>query len=48
VNLAIFTVALFLGLGVPAFFAIAALQLATAVYHALRVVQYWDAAEAAA
>jgi phosphatidylglycerophosphate synthase len=46
VNLAVFTVALFFGLGVPGFFAIAALQLATAAYHAVRVVQYWNAAEA--
>ncbi len=43
VNLALFTLALPLGLGVEAFYAILALQLATAVYHLARLIQFWDA-----
>jgi phosphatidylglycerophosphate synthase len=46
VNLALFTVALPLGLGVDAFYAIVGLQLATVFYHFVRVVQFWDADEA--
>jgi len=41
VNLAVFTVALPLGLGVAAFYLIVAWQLFTLVYHAVRVVQAW-------
>jgi hypothetical protein len=42
VNLAIFTLALPFGLGVEAFYAVVGLQLATVVYHLVRVVQFWD------
>ena len=45
VNLAIFTVALPFGLGVEAFYAVVGLQLATVVYHLVRVIQFWDADE---
>jgi phosphatidylglycerophosphate synthase len=45
VNLALFTVALPFGLGVEAFFAVVGLQLATVVYHLVRVIQFWDAGE---
>jgi phosphatidylglycerophosphate synthase len=48
VNLAIFTVALPLGLGAEGFFAIVGLQLATVVYHAVRVAQCWNDGEEAA
>jgi phosphatidylglycerophosphate synthase len=41
VNLALFAVALPFGLGVPAFYAVVALQLATVVYHLVRVIQFW-------
>ena len=42
VNLAVFTVALPFGLGVEAFYAVVGLQLATVLYHLVRVVQFWD------
>jgi phosphatidylglycerophosphate synthase len=45
VNLALFTVALPFGLGTEAFFAIVGLQLATAAYHLVRVIQFWNANE---
>lgn len=45
VNLALFTVALPFGLGVEAFLAVVGLQLATALYHLVRVIQFWDANE---
>ncbi len=41
VNLALFAVALPFGLGVPAFWAIVALQVATAGYHLCRLIQFW-------
>ena len=45
VNLAIFSLALPFGLGIEAFFAVVGLQLATVVYHLVRVIQFWDAGE---
>ncbi len=42
VNLAVFVVALPLGLGIPAFYAIVGWQALTAAYHLVRVVQFWD------
>jgi len=42
VNLAIFVVALPLGLGIPAFYAIVGWQALTAAYHLVRVLQFWD------
>jgi len=42
VNLVLFAVALPFGLGVPAFYAVVGLQLATLVYHLVRVIQFWD------
>jgi phosphatidylglycerophosphate synthase len=45
VNLALFTLGLALGLGVETFYAVVALQLATVLYHFVRVVQYWDGDE---
>ena len=45
VNLALFTVALPFGLGIEAFYAVVGLQLATVVYHLIRVVQCWNGEE---
>lgn len=42
VNLAVFVVALPLGLGIPAFYAIVGWQALTAAYHLVRVLQFWD------
>ncbi|MBW2391404.1 MAG: CDP-alcohol phosphatidyltransferase family protein [Deltaproteobacteria bacterium] len=42
VNLVIFVVALPLGLGIPAFYAIVGWQALTAAYHLVRVLQFWD------
>jgi phosphatidylglycerophosphate synthase len=42
VNLPVFTLALPLGLGVPAFYAILAWQGASATFHAVRLVQCWN------
>lgn len=42
VNLAVFVVALMVGLGHEAFYAIVAWQGLTAAYHFVRVVQFWD------
>jgi hypothetical protein len=42
VNLAVFVVALPLGLGVHAFYAIFAWQTLTAAYHFARVIQFWN------
>lgn len=44
-NLAIFTIALPLGLGVEGFYTVLGLQLATAIHHLVRVVQCWEASE---
>ena len=44
VNLAVFSLALPFGLGVEAFFAIVGLQIATAAYHLVRVIQFWNVA----
>lgn len=44
VNLAVFSLALPFGLGVEAFFAIVGLQVATAAYHLVRVIQFWNVA----
>ena len=45
VNLAVFTLALPFGLGVEAVFAIVGLQVATAAYHLVRVIEFWNAGE---
>jgi phosphatidylglycerophosphate synthase len=42
VNLAIFVVALPLGVGIEAFYAIVGWQALTAIYHFVRVLQFWD------
>ncbi|MCZ6784829.1 MAG: CDP-alcohol phosphatidyltransferase family protein [Proteobacteria bacterium] len=42
VNLPVFTVALVLGVPVPAFFAIVAWQAISLVFHLTRVVRFWD------
>jgi phosphatidylglycerophosphate synthase len=42
VNLALFTLALPLGLGVPAFYAIVAWQAASAAFHLSRVIKFWN------
>jgi phosphatidylglycerophosphate synthase len=46
VNLALFTIALPFGLGVPAFYAVLGLQAATVAYHLARLVQFWNAGDA--
>jgi len=43
VNLAVFTVALALGMGVPAFYGIVAWQAASALFHLSRVIKFWNA-----
>jgi phosphatidylglycerophosphate synthase len=45
VNLAVFTVALPLGLAIPAFYAIVAWQAASAVFHLSRVIKFWNDAD---
>lgn len=47
VNLAIFTIALPLGLGLEGFAVVVGLQAATVVYHLIRVIQFWDVGELA-
>jgi hypothetical protein len=42
VNLALFTVALLLGLGLEAFYLIVVWQVVTAAYHLSRVIQFWN------
>jgi hypothetical protein len=42
VNLAVFVVALPIGLGIEAFYAIVGWQALTAAYHFVRVIQFWD------
>jgi hypothetical protein len=46
VNLALFTVALPLGLALEAFYTVLWLQAATAVYHLVRVIQVWNTGDA--
>lgn len=43
VNLAVFTVALPLGMAVPAFYGIVAWQAASALFHLSRVIKFWNA-----
>jgi hypothetical protein len=45
VNLALFTVALPLGLAVPAFYLIVGWQAASALFHLSRVVRFWNVSD---